>query len=577
MAAWVSSPFSVVARTAIKTLDFLFNVIHLPRRSCSSSGYEMNSADNGDTVSASITEDPDTGILPFGESLLYRLSHHIPQHRRSLSPPDSNGQPRHSDHYNPLMKAFGRFGETDETISLLRGMNKPNVRCYATAMDALIRAGRYQEAESVFSQMISSGIAPDSVAYSILVKMYCFHYKHFASARNLIQLMVDRGCRPDVVTYSTVISGLCRAGKVDEAFSVLNSMLKDDCIINAHTYTPILQAFCAEGKIDLARELMEKMRNLGCPPDVVSYNVLIHALCNDGDFVEVDRILCESSNTGWEPDSVSYNTYIGGLCKRGMIDEAFKQLDVMLNKSLHPTEVTLNILLGLLCRDSKIMEIIFFLEKSFELRLDVGAATYNTAMTRLCELGEYSAIPNLLSDMFKKGIIPDVQTFNIVILSLCRAGKLYKAKHLFKSKAFSPDIVTCNILLHEFCLAGEFDEFHQLLGEMGSGQISPDAITYNIIVDGLCWDGKFSEAIEFVRSIDLEFKSDHVAHLAFGLVKGGRVGDLLRLLGEMIEKGLLLDVRLFEFMIQAFCRKGSCESIEIYKICLILDKMLRRD
>ncbi|KAH0453533.1 hypothetical protein IEQ34_017857 [Dendrobium chrysotoxum] len=542
MAAWISSPFAAVARTAIKTLCFLFNVLHLPSRSWSSSRDEINSADASDAVAVSITEDPETGILPFGESLLYRLSHHIPQHRHYLFPRDSDDRPRRCDRYNALMKTFARFGKADEALRLLREMKTPNVICYTTAMDALVRAGRCEEAESVFSEMISLGIAPDSVAYSILVKMYCFHHKRFVSARNIIQLMVDRGCERDVVTYSTVIAGLCRAGK-----------------------------------IDLASELMEKMRSLGCPPDVVSYNVLIHAFCNKGDFAEVERILRESSHNGWEPDSVSYNTYISGLCNMGMTDEALKQLDVMLEKALHPTEVTLNILLGMLCRDSKITEIIFFLARSFELGLDVGAASYNTAMTRLCEIGEFSAVLKLLSDMLKKGIRPDVQTFNIVIMSLCRAGKLHKAKHIFKSKGFTPDIVTCNILLHEFCLAGEFAEFHQLVAELGSGQVSPDAITYNIIVDGLCWDGKFSKAIEFVRSIDLEFKSDHVAHLAFGLVKGGRVGDLLRLLGEMIEKGLLLDVRLFEFMIQAFCKKGSCESIEIYKICLILDKMLRRE
>ncbi|PKU85407.1 pentatricopeptide repeat-containing protein At1g09900-like [Dendrobium catenatum] len=577
MAAWISSPFAAVARTAIKTLCFLFNVLHLPSRSWSSSRDEFNSADASDAVAVSITEDPETGILPFGESLLYRLSQYIPQHRHNLYPRDSDDRPRRCDRYNALMKTFDRFGNADEALRLLREIKTPNVICYTTAMDALVRAGRCEEAESVFSEMISLGIAPDSVAYSILVKMYCFHHKRFVSARNIIQLMVDRGCERDVVTYSTVIAGLCRAGKVDDAFSVLNLMLKDNCMLNAHTYTPIIQAYCALGKIDLAMELMEKMRSLGCPPDVVSYNVLIHAFCNKGDFAEVERILRESSNNGWEPDSVSYNTYISGLCNMGMTDEALKQLDFMLEKALQPTEVTLNIMLGMLCRDSKITEIIFLLARSFELGLDVGAASYNIAMTRLCEIGEFSAVLKLLSDMLKKGIRPDVQTFNIVIMSLCRAGKLHKAKHIFKSKGFTPDIVTCNILLHEFCLAGEFAEFHQLVAELGSGQVSPDAITYNIIVDGLCWDGKFSKAIEFVRSIDLEFKSDHVAHLAFGLVKGGRVGDLLRLLGEMIEKGLLLDVRLFEFMIQAFCKKGSCESIEIYKICLILDKMLRRE
>ncbi|KAG0482977.1 hypothetical protein HPP92_011061 [Vanilla planifolia] len=260
-----------------------------------------------------------------------------------------------------------------------------------------------------------------------------------------------------------------------------------------------------------------------------------------------------------------------------MTVEALKQLDIMLEKALQPTKVTLNILLGILCQLSKVKEVMLLLEKSSETGIQLDSISYNTVMTRLCNLGEFSAVLKLFADMLKKGVSPDVQTFNIVIMSLCKSGKLRKAKFIFKSKGFAPDIVTYNILLHEFCLANEFDDFHDLLAEMGSGEISPDAITYNTIVDGLCWDGKFSKAIDFVKSIDCVFKSDHVAHLAFGLVKGGRVGDLLRLLEEMMDNGLILDTRMFEFVIKAFCKKGSCDSIETYKICLVLDKMLGRE
>jgi pentatricopeptide repeat protein len=54
-------------------------------------------------------------------------------------------------------------------------------------------------------------------------------------------------CGPDVVTYSTLISGLCGAGRVVVALSILGMMLEEECKPNAHTYMPIMHAYCVRG------------------------------------------------------------------------------------------------------------------------------------------------------------------------------------------------------------------------------------------------------------------------------------------------------------------------------------------
>ncbi|PKA60571.1 Pentatricopeptide repeat-containing protein [Apostasia shenzhenica] len=557
MAAWIASPLAAVSPTAVSSLNFLITGLRLLRR-CGCLWRHQTTFSDAGQVSLSDAAEGDVKSSTSGEELLVRLSRCFRVEK------------------SPMKKAVGWFCGGVDPLRLLREAKNPDVYCYTNAMDALMRDGRCREAENVFNEMITSGIAPDSIFCSFLVKLYALGLKDFASAYHIFRVMVERGFKPDVIDYTTLIAGLCHAGKVDDAFSVLILMLKGSCMPNARTFNPILQAYCAEGKVDSAKELLLLMRSWGCPPDIVNYNVLIHGLCQNGEFEEVESILSESSENGWEPDTVSYNTYISGLSKMGRTDEALKQLEIMLEKGLPPSEVTLNILLGLFCRDLKATEIIFLLRKSFELRLGVDAATFNTVIKMLCDIGEYPSVLKLLSEMFKKGIRPDTQTFNIVILSLCKGGKLSKAKWIFRSKGFTPDIWTYNILSHELCLVREFDEFHQLLAQMVSTELSPNAITYNIIVDGLCLGGKFSMAIGLVRSLECGFKSDHVAHLAFGLINGGRVEDLMRLLEEMMNQGVLVDARIFESIIKAFCKKGCCNSLEVHKICLVLDKLLGR-
>ncbi|EHA8592393.1 pentatricopeptide repeat-containing protein, mitochondrial [Cocos nucifera] len=477
------------------------------------------------------------------------------------------------------MKAFSRAGNISEVLRLYHEMKQsnvePNIPCYTTVIDALVAANRPVEAEEVFREMIDSGVEPDNAAYTIMVKLYSCYLKRFDSAYEVIRWMVRRGCDPDVVTYSTLITGLCRAGRVTEAWAVLDQMLERNCTPNAHCYSPILQAYCSEGKIDAAKRLMESMRNMGCSVDAVTYNILINGLCKIGKFEEVESLLKDSVSKGWKPNAVTYNTYINGLCKVRKAEKAFEQLEIMLGKGLCPTIVTLNILLDNFCQVfPKVWEGKHILERSSELGLEVDVVSYKIVMSRLCENGKWLGVLKLFTDMLKKGIRPDTQTFNILIYSLCKGGKFQKAICIFRSKGFVADIVTCNILIHEFYMVERINELCLLFSNLDMEKNAPDMVTYNTLVDCLCRNGKFLEAVNFVRSLEDGFPSEPVAHLTYWLVRGGKLVELLRVFEEMSKQGLVLDVRIFNFLIKAFCRIGSCQNGEITKVSFILEKML---
>ncbi|ONK63930.1 uncharacterized protein A4U43_C07F20380 [Asparagus officinalis] len=481
--------------------------------------------------------------------------------------------------YCTLISGLCEAGRIDEALHVLavemKKLNcEPNLFCYGTVFKALVSARRCGEAEDLFWEAMSSGVDPDVKFCTELVKMYSFDLEKFESAREVVRWMVKSGCKPDVVMYSTLINGLCRAGRVEEAREVVDEMVKEKCEPNCLTFTPLLQAYCSNGRIEEAKRLLDSMESGNCSPDTVCYNVLIQGLCDKGDFDEVENVLRESSSKGWNPDAVSYNIYINGLCKVSRIEEAFRQLEVMLDKGLCPTVVTLNILLHRLCCESRVWDVKRLLERSSELDLDFNVVSYNTVMSRLCEVEEWFTVLKIFTDMVKKGIGPDTQSFNIVIYSLCRARKFRMAWCIFESKGFVPNVVSCNILMHQYLLAGKTNEFSSLVSFMQLNSIAPDKVTCNIRVDSLCREGKFSEAIHFCKSLKYVYSQELIAHLSHGLVKGGRLGDLLRLFEELLDKGLVLDCQVYDFLIAAFCEKGSCNSKEIFKICLILDKML---
>uniref|UniRef100_A0A0E0JZ54 Pentacotripeptide-repeat region of PRORP domain-containing protein n=1 Tax=Oryza punctata TaxID=4537 RepID=A0A0E0JZ54_ORYPU len=438
--------------------------------------------------------------------------------------------------YNVAMKALALDGDVDEVVAVFAELKRtageggdggppPNVLCYNTLANALAEAGREGEALKAFDEMLASGVAPNASSQNILIKMHARRLE-FDLAWELIH---KSGVEPDVGTYSTLIAGLCRAGKVVEAWGVLDWMLEKNCRPMVQTYTPIVQAYCRDGRIVEAKLLMAEMERLGCLPNVVTYNVLIRALCDGDRFDEVEQVLMESSTKDWKPSTVTYNIYMNGLCKKG---------------------------------------------RSTELKWYAGVVAYNTVMSSLCEMGKWRGIMKLLTDMIKKGIEPNTRTFNILVRSLCVGGKFSLAKSLIHSQGFAANVVTYNTLLHWFYYRGKLTEANRLISVMLENNVAPDEVTYTIIIVGLCREGKFDAATAyFLKSLTSGLSMDVLTVLLNRLVYADKIWEINRIFDG---KDFVPDYHVFDLTIRTFCRAGYCHYRTFYKLNLILDTMLKR-
>ncbi|KAJ8461597.1 hypothetical protein OPV22_034523 [Ensete ventricosum] len=374
----------------------------------------------------------------------------------------------------------------------------------------------------------------------------------------------EPGAKPlesDPFHYNLLMKAFSRAGRPDEVLRLFREMKESKCDPNVICYTTVMDALVASNRSEEAEKVFEEMIDSGVTPDAASFTVLVKFysfyLRRFDSACEIIRWMVRS---GCDPDVVTYSTLIAGLCRAGMVEEAWCVLDQMLQGNCSPNAHSYAPFLQAYCSQGKIEAAIRLMESMRSIGL--------------CEIGKLSWVLKLVTDMIKKGISPSTETFNIMIRSLCKAGKFRKAKCIFTSKGFVADIITCNILIHEFYMAGKIVELQNLLSGVDMDKIRPDSITYNTIIDCLCKKGKFLEAIDYLRSVEDGFPSEAVAHLAYWLVRGRKIGELLSLFEEMLSQGLVLDGQAFNHLIIAFCKNGSCQSREIYKVCLVLDKML---
>jgi len=382
--------------------------------------------------------------------------------------------------------------------------------------------------------------------------------------------MVKSGCRPDTITYSTLIAGLCRVGRIEEAWGVLDKMDEENCPPTVRCYTSIVLGYCDEGRIDEAKGLIEKMGSFGCPPDNVTYTILIGALCQRGEFDTVEKVMGESELEGWEPNEVTYNVYMNALCKAGEVDEAFRKLDVMWERGLCPTMETLHILFdSLSCdlSDEGLWKVVSLLS------WDVDAFFYNTLVGRLCQKGSWRTVIKLLAAMLKKGML-DTCTYTIIIKSLCKKKMLGEAKYIFCSMDFEADVVAFNTLLLGFNMAGEFSEVYRLFDMVGKN-ITLNEFTYSIVIDSLCREKRIREAVNcFIESVRKGFLPNLITRPVSWLVKDGKRMEILYLFREMLEQGLVLHGSVFNSLIRSFCKQGLCGSVESDTFYLLFDIML---
>ncbi|KAL6633653.1 hypothetical protein ACP70R_026324 [Stipagrostis hirtigluma subsp. patula] len=485
---------------------------------------------------------------------------------------------------NVLMKALARAGDVDRVVEVFAELRRsassagvaPNVLCFNTLLNALVGARPAAEVRAAFDEMLGAGVAPNASTLNILVKLHAWHSADFEQAYKMMLVMQGLGVEADADTYSTLITGLCRAGRVTEAFGVLDRMVEVGCLPMVHTYTPIVQGYCREGRIEDAKELIAVMESVGCPPNVVTYNILIKALCDHARFDEVEQILKDSRTKGWKPSAVTYNTYTNGLYKKGMVKEALEVLNVMRGEGLDPTAFTWSISLNCLCHDSRISDAISLLASGTALTWHADVTAYNTVMSRLCDLGRWRGVLELLTDMIKKGINPNMRTFNILIHSLCIGGKSSTAKNLVCNRVFAANVVTYNTLIHWFYYRGKINEAEHLFLDMRLLKISPDEATYTVRVDGLCSQRRFEEAVSsFVESLDfLESSRDCLSVLINRLVHSHKIREINRVFTEMDGKGFLPDYSVFDHTIRCFCKTGYCHEKEIFRLNNILDTML---
>ncbi|XVE72699.1 hypothetical protein DITRI_Ditri11bG0059900 [Diplodiscus trichospermus] len=146
---------------------------------------------------------------------------------------------------NMIIKAYSKCLDVDGAIRVFREMGlygcEPNAYTYGYIFKGLCEKGRVQQGFGLFKEMREKGLVPKGSAYMILICSLAMEQR-LEVAVNVVSDMLGNSMAPDLLTYKTVLEELCRGGRSNDAFELLEEWKKRDLSMGQKNYRILVNA-----------------------------------------------------------------------------------------------------------------------------------------------------------------------------------------------------------------------------------------------------------------------------------------------------------------------------------------------
>jgi len=203
---------------------------------------------------------------------------------------------------------------------------EPNAVTLGCMLDALVCAGRVDEAVQLFREWKGKFEGATTVMYSTLIKGFA----STGRAREAMEMWSEiraAGVPMNVVVYNTLINAQVRAGAIQEAAQVFESMDRTGLAPDAISFATLIKGHAAAGDLDTCFELFHRMRRQGLAKDSVVYNTLLDGCTRHNRMDLADTVVHFLEKDGVAPSSFTLGIIVKMHGKRRQLDRAFEVVE----------------------------------------------------------------------------------------------------------------------------------------------------------------------------------------------------------------------------------------------------------
>ncbi|XP_020533505.1 pentatricopeptide repeat-containing protein At5g14080 [Jatropha curcas] len=219
------------------------------------------------------------------------------------------------------------------------------------------------------------------------------------SAMSFFHFTIGKGILPTLLTLSNLSRNLFRQGKIDEILEVYRVLCSNDYFSNTECYNVIFSISCKAGRVREAYGILQEMKKKGFYPDISMYNSLIEACCREDLLRPAKKLWDEMFVIGCGVNIKTYNILIAKFCEIAEVEEALRLFKHLLEKGMAPDSTTYTSLIKGLCQETMFDAAIEIFNKSIKQDLKLAQSTLSTFILNLCKKGQFLLASQLLCSL----------------------------------------------------------------------------------------------------------------------------------------------------------------------------------
>lgn len=198
-----------------------------------------------------------------------------------------------------VIDMYAKTGFQEQSRRIFDRLREKGVASWNAVMGGYGIHGHGEEAMELFEKMQSFGLKPDSITF-IGILMACSHsgmveegLKYFDLMRNYHKM------EPKLEHYACIVDMLGRAGRLDEAYELINAMPEEP---DTRIWSSLLSSCRTHGALDLGEEVAEELLDLE-PNKPENYILLSNLYAGAGKWNDVRRTRQRMKDVGLQKES----------------------------------------------------------------------------------------------------------------------------------------------------------------------------------------------------------------------------------------------------------------------------------
>lgn len=411
-------------------------------------------------------------------------------------------KPRLPNTYSALIDLYGKAGRLNDAVDVFSEMLQSGVATDTVTFNTMIFTcgshGRLSEAEALLGRMEKTGVFPDTKTYNILLSLYASE-GNIEAALRCYRKIRQEGLYPDTVTYRAVFHVLCQRNMVQEAEAVLKEMDKYGKHIDEQSLPVLMKMYVNEGLLDQAKTLFDKF-HMNRELSSKSCAAVMDAYAEKGLWMEAEDVFYRNIGVeGRKNDVIEYNVMIKAYGNAKVYDKALSLFKSMSHHGTWPDESTYNSIIQMLSGGDLVDEARELLSEMQASGFKPRLITFSSLVACYARLGQLYDAVDIYKEMARVGVTPNEFVYGSLIYGFAEIGQSEEAVRYFdimEERGLSANKMVLTSLIKAYSKLGFLDSAKRMYEKMKDLEGGPDIIASNYMISvygnfGIASEAKF--------------------------------------------------------------------------------------